>query len=91
MSSPAYATAYYDAALAMRRAAEAFWTSLSTTHRDISSGLAISAVVHLVILLGVGSALYIEGKDEADVPELSVQLVTRAGPNSEEYTEAALP
>jgi len=91
VSSPAYATAYYDAALAMRRAAEAFWTSLSTTHRDISSGLAISAVVHLVILLGVGSALYIEGKDEADVPELSVQLVTRAGPNSEEYTEAALP
>ena len=35
--------------------------------------------------------MYIDGDDDEDVPELSVQLVTREGPNDEEFTEAALP
>ncbi|HEV7609329.1 MAG TPA: hypothetical protein VGO61_18465 [Steroidobacteraceae bacterium] len=47
--------------------------------------------MHLIVLLGIGSALYENGADDADVPELSVQLETRAGPNDEEFTEAALP
>ena len=43
------------------------------------------------MLLIIGSAIYDNGEDEQDVPELSVQLETRAGPNDEEFTEAALP
>jgi hypothetical protein len=43
------------------------------------------------VFLVFGSALYSSGEDDADVPELSVQLETRAGPNDEEFTEAALP
>jgi hypothetical protein len=43
------------------------------------------------VLLGIGSALYEDGEDNADVPELSVQLETREGPNDEEFTEASLP
>jgi hypothetical protein len=89
--SPAFATARHNAALAMRHAAAAFWTSLRTTNRDISASLAISAAVHLALLLIFGAALYSSGEDDRDVPELSVQLETREGPSSEEFTEAALP
>jgi len=95
---PAMATAKKKAALAIRRAAGAFWTflqpawiSLRTTHRDISTSLGISAGVHLAALLLIGTALYTTGEDDSDVPELSVQLETREGPSSEEFTEAALP
>jgi hypothetical protein len=35
--------------------------------------------------------MYLNGLDDVDVPELSVQLVTREGPNDEQFTEAALP
>jgi hypothetical protein len=91
VSSPAFAIARHDAALVIRRAAVRFWTQLRTTHRDISSGLAISAAFHLLVLIGVGSAIYVNGEDETDVPELSVQIETREGPNSEEFTQAALP
>jgi len=91
VSSPAFAIARHDAALVVRRAAVAFWTNLRTTHRDISSCLAISAAFHLIVLIGVGSAIYVSGDDEVDVPELSVQIETRDGPNSEEFTQAALP
>jgi hypothetical protein len=45
----------------------------------------------LIVLLGITSALYDSGVDDVDVPELSVQLVTREGPNDQEFTEAALP
>ncbi len=31
------------------------------------------------------------GEDDKDIPELSVQLETREGPNDQEFTEAALP
>jgi hypothetical protein len=89
--SPAFATARHDAATAIRAAAESLWTSLRTTHRDISTTLGISVVAHLVVLLAFGSALYTSGEDDRDIPELSVQLETRTGPQSEEFTEAALP
>jgi hypothetical protein len=87
-----------SAALATRRAAAAFWSllspawvSLRTTHRDISTSLGISAVVHAAIFLIIGTALYTAGEDNEDIPELSVQLETRVGPSSEEFTDAALP
>jgi hypothetical protein len=47
--------------------------------------------VHLLILFGIGSAIYLSGEDDKDIPELSVQLETREGPNDQEFTEAALP
>ena len=91
MFTPAFAIARHDAALAVRQAAVSFWTSLRTTHRDLSSCVAISAAFHLIVLLAIGSAIYVDGEDDTDVPELSVQIETRDGPNSEEYTQAALP
>ncbi|MEO8017464.1 MAG: hypothetical protein ABI769_06600 [Pseudomonadota bacterium] len=66
------------------------WTAF-LPHREVTTTLGISAAAHLVVLLGIGSALYENGADDADIPELSVQLETRAGPNDEEFTEAALP
>jgi hypothetical protein len=57
----------------MRRAAARFWTAFHP-HREVSTTLGISAVAHLIILLGITSAIYDSGKDDADVPELSVQL-----------------
>jgi hypothetical protein len=89
--SPALATARHNAALMIHAAAVSFWTSLRTTNRDISTTLGISLVAHLAVLLLFGSALYTAGEDDRDVPELSVQLETRQGPQSEEFTEAALP
>jgi len=50
-----------------------------------------SAAVHLALLIVVGSSMYESGDDDRNIPELSVQLETRTGPNSEEFTEAALP
>ena len=91
MSSPAFTTAYRNATLAIRRAAGTFWTALTTRNRDITASFGISAAVHLALFLGIGTALYTAGSDEADIPELSVQLVSREGPSSEEFTEAALP
>jgi len=87
---PAYAIAYRDTALVINRASAKFWIAFRP-HRDISTTLGISAAVHLILLLGIGAALYVDGLDDSDVPELSVQLVTREGPNDEEFTEASLP
>jgi hypothetical protein len=89
--TPALSTIPANVSLVLRRAAESFWTSLSTTHREITTTCAISAAVHLTLLLAVGSALYVSGNDDKDVPELSVQIEPRDGPNAEEYTEASLP
>jgi len=89
--TPALATARHHVALAIQAAAVSFWTSLRTTNRDISTTLGISLAVHVLVLLALGSALYTAGEDDRDVPELSVQLETRTGPQSEEFTEAALP
>ena len=91
MFSPAFATAQQNATRFLRDAAESFWTSLRTTHRDISTTFGISLAVHLLVLFGIGAAMYNSGKDDRDLPELSVQLETREGPSSEEVTEAALP
>jgi hypothetical protein len=77
--------------MAIRAAAVSFWTSLRTTNRDITATFGISIVAHLVLLLMFGSALYTAGEDDRDVPELSVQIETRDGPQSQEFTEAALP
>jgi hypothetical protein len=89
--SPAFTTALRNATLAVRGVLDEYWTSLRTTHRDITASLGISAAFHLAVLLVFGTAIYTSGKDEMDVPELSVQLETREGPSSEEFTEAALP
>src|ERR1044072_2755384 len=74
----------------MRRASDKCWTAFRP-HRDSTSCFAISAAVHLLILFGIGAAVYTSGEDDQDIPELSVQLETREGPNSQEFTEAALP
>jgi hypothetical protein len=88
--TPAHANAYRDASLVVRRATATLWTAF-LPHRDVSTSFGISAAVHLVFLLGIGAALYEEGEDNADIPELSVQLVTREGPNDEEFSEASMP
>jgi len=88
--TPVYAIAYRDAALVINRASVKYWAAFQP-NRDVSTALTISAVVHLLILFGVGSALYVAGEDDKDIPELSVQLETREGPNDQEFTEAALP
>jgi hypothetical protein len=85
VQSPVYANAYRDAALVVNRASVRFWIAFRP-HRGVSTSLGISAAVHLVILFGVGSAMYLNGLDDVDVPELSVQLVTREGPNDEQFT-----
>ncbi len=90
MFTPAYANAYRDAALTIRRASGKCWTAF-LPHRDVSTTLAISAIAHLIVLFGIGAAIYEDGEDDQDIPELSVQLETRDGPNSDEFTEAALP
>jgi hypothetical protein len=87
---PVYAIAYHDAAFVTRRASVKFWTAFHP-HRDVTTGLGISALVHLAVFVFIASALYDDGTDESDVPELAVQLETREGPNDEEFTEAALP
>ena len=90
MFTPVYALAYRDAALTMRRASARCWVAFRP-NRDATTCLAISATVHLLILFGIGASIYESGEDDKDIPELSVQLETRDGPNSEEFTEAALP
>jgi hypothetical protein len=90
VSSPAWAIAYRDAAFAARRTWGRFWIAFYP-HREVSSTLGISAAVHGLLFLLIGSHLYDSGNDDHDVPELSVQLETREGPNDPEFTEAALP
>ena len=74
----------------MRGASVWCWTAFRP-HRDSTSCFAISAAVHLLILFGIGAAVYESGEDDKDIPELSVQLETHEGPNDQEFTEAALP
>jgi hypothetical protein len=90
VSTPVHASAYRDAVSAIRRAAAAFWIRF-LPHRTVSSSLGISLALHLAVFLVIGTSLYVTGEDETDEPELSVQLVSREGPNDEEYTEAAMP
>jgi hypothetical protein len=75
----------------MLEALTASWAAFREKHRDISVSVGASAIVHLALLIVIGTSMYESGVDDRNVPELSVQLVTREGPSSEEYTEAALP
>ncbi len=90
MSSPVYAIAYRDAGFAIRRTSVRFWSAFYP-HRDVTTTLGISALAHVALFVVIGSTLYDDGKDDRDIPEMSVQLETREGPNDEEFTEAALP
>ncbi len=90
MLPPVYAIAYHDAAFVTRRASVKFWIAFQP-HRDVTTTLGISALLHLAVFVFVVSALYDAGTDDTDVPELAVQLETREGPNDDEFTEAALP
>jgi hypothetical protein len=89
--TPVHAIAYRErASVISRRAWERFYRTFYP-HREVTTTLGISVALHLAVLLIFGSAIYDDGEDDRDVPELSVQLETRAGPNDEEFTEAALP
>lgn len=90
MHAPVYGIAYRDAGFAVRRASERFWSSFQP-HRDVTTTIGISALAHVALFVLIGSSLFSDGKDDSDVPELSVQLETREGPNDPEFTEAALP
>ncbi len=91
MFTPVHAIAYRErASVVGRRAWERFYREFHP-RREVISTLGISAALHLAVLLIFGSAIYDDGEDDRDMPELSVQLETRAGPNDEEFTEAALP
>jgi hypothetical protein len=67
------------------------WTPFLERNKQFATTLCASAFVHAGVLLLIGSSMYSDGEDDRDLPELSVQLETRAGPSSEEFTEAALP
>jgi hypothetical protein len=67
-----------------------FWNSLRS-NREITTTLALSTAIHLTILFIFAAAMFESGEDDADVPELSVQIVTREGPSSPEFNDAALP
>jgi hypothetical protein len=91
VSTPAVAVQEEAPAFRFFGALASSWKSFRTTHREISVSLGASAVVHATLLIVVGASMYTSGNDDRNVPELSVQLVTREGPSSEEVTEAALP
>ena len=91
MSSPAvYSEANPEFAPVARRAMAELWLRLRP-HREITTTLSISVVAHLAVFLIFGAALYVSGNDDINIPELSVQIETRAGPTSEEMTDAAMP
>jgi hypothetical protein len=91
VSTPAVAVQQEAPAFRFFGALAASWKSFRTTHREISVSLGASAIVHASVLIIFGASMYTSGNDDRNVPELSVQLETREGPSSEEFTEAALP
>jgi hypothetical protein len=91
VSTPALATQQEPPAFRFLGAMGQSWTPFFDRHKQIAGSLSISAGMHLGVLLIIGSAIYTAGEDDRNIPELSVQLVTREGPSSEEFTEAALP
>jgi hypothetical protein len=91
VSTPAVAVQEEAPAFRLFGALAASWKSFRATNREISVSLGASAIVHATVLIVVGASMYTSGNDDRNVPELSVQLVTREGPSSEEFTEAALP
>jgi hypothetical protein len=91
VSTPAVAVQEEPLAFRFAGALAASWTRFREKHRDIAVSVSASAIAHLAVLIVIGASMYESGEDDRNVPELSVQLLTREGPNSEEYTEAALP
>jgi len=91
VSSPAFTTEKNNEARPSRRVWASLWYSLRTTNREIATTLAISAALHIAVLVIFGAALYSSGEDDENIPELSVQIETREGPSSEEFNDAALP
>lgn len=75
----------------MLGALAASWATFREKHREITVSVGASAVMHVLLLIFVGAAMYESGEDDHDVPQLSVQLESRPGPSSEEVTDAALP
>jgi hypothetical protein len=91
VSTPAVAVQEEPPAFRIFGALAASWTRFREKDRAITVSVSASAAVHLALLIAVGTSMYDSGEDDRNIPELSVQLVTREGPSSEEYTEAALP
>jgi len=89
--TPAVAVRQEPPAFRLAGALVTSWTTFREQHRDITVSVGASAIVHLALFIIVGASMYESGNDDRNVPELSVQLETRAGPSSEEFTDAALP
>lgn len=90
MFTPVYAIAYRDASFVTRRASVAFWTAFRP-HRDVTTTIGVSAALHLAVFLIIGSSMYDAGEDDENIPELSVQIESREGPNEQEFRDASLP
>ncbi len=90
MEAPVFASSRPGAALGFRQAWGRYWIAFRG-NRQITTTLAISTAIHLAILFMFAAALFESGEDDADVPELSVQLETRDGPSSQDFSDAALP
>lgn len=67
------------------------WMPFVRRDTPMATALSASVFAHAAVLVIFGSAMYSDGEDDRDLPELSVQIETRDGPNSEEFTDAALP
>ena len=91
MSSPAVAMRQEPLAFRFFGALVQSCTPFLERNKQIAVSLYASAFVHLAILIVFGASMYAAGEDDRNVPELSVQLVTREGPSSEEVHDAALP
>ena len=91
MSTPAVAASQEKFSFRFLGALGESWTPFLERNKQFATALYASAFVHVGVLLLIGSAMYSDGEDDRNLPELSVQLETRAGPSSEEFTEAALP
>jgi hypothetical protein len=90
VEAPVFASSRPGASIALRQAFDRFRISFRG-NREITTTLAISAAIHLSIFFMFAAALFESGEDDADVPELSVQIETRDGPSSPQFSDAALP
>lgn len=95
MSSPAVVTALPLAprlwGALVESCAPFFQRPFFQKNKQIVTSLSTSAVIHGALFIVIGASMYTAGNDDRNVPELSVQIVTREGPSSEEFSEAALP
>jgi hypothetical protein len=91
VSSPAVAMRQEPLAFRFFGALAQSCTPFLERNKQIAVSLYASAFVHVAILIVFGASMYAAGEDDRNVPELSVQIVTRDGPSSEEVHDAALP